>query len=153
MPSAGAVVSLLVLGMSGWALYSAAGWPWKAALFPLVVGIPVLLLAAVELYSAVCRRKEAPQTADSMAVRRRTLGIFGWIGAFFLLVIGIGFLAAIPAFIVAYLRLAAHERWPITLVLAGAAWAVIYGFFVKVVHIPLAEGLVQGWLRALGVPI
>ena len=163
MASAGAVLCLLALGMSAWAVVSADGWPLKTALFPVVIGVPVLLLGGVELYLTVAGRRaplQAPAARlpdqggppDRALARRRTLATFGWIAALFLLVIGIGFLAAVPAFVLLYLRLQGRERWAVSLAMAAATWAVVYGLFVRLLHLPLAEGLVLGWLRALGVP-
>lgn len=163
MRSAGVVLCLLALGMSAWAVLSASGWPWKTALFPLVIGVPVFVLAAVELYLTAAARRGAPQAqgadlsaeqepADPALARRRTLSAFGWIAALFLLVVGIGFLAAVPTFVLLYLRLQARERWPISLLFAGVAWAAVYGLFVRLLHLPLARGLVLDWLRVLGAP-
>ncbi|HWP34031.1 MAG TPA: tripartite tricarboxylate transporter TctB family protein [Thermodesulfobacteriota bacterium] len=162
MLSASAIVSLAALGMAAWAVLSATltSWPWKTALFPLVIGTPVLVLATVELVLSLLGVEANDQGGQDLRVahdvppevaRRRVLAITAWIVAFFLLILGIGFILAVPAFVLAYLRLAGRERWPLSLGLAAVAWGLVYGVFDRLLHLPFAEGAVQGWLRTLGI--
>ena len=41
-------LALGVMAVSGYAVIAAWFWPWKAALFPLVIGIPLFVLSATE---------------------------------------------------------------------------------------------------------
>lgn len=155
------LLSLCLMVLSAWAVFAAMAWPWKAALFPLVIGIPVFLLAAVE-FSLTAFGPEASaqalavdfilsQHVDFKLAIRRTLAIFGWIIAFFLLILAFGFPAAIPAFVLLYLRAQAREGWLLSLTLAAVAWGFVYGLFVRLLNLPFPEGWVQAWLGALGV--
>ena len=157
------LLSLVVMLVSGWAVLAATAWPWKAALFPLVIGIPVFCLAAAEFCVAVLGRAPA---GDARAVDfvlstpaghplalRRTVATFAWLGAFALLIVALGFLAAIPVFVLLYLRVQGGEAWARSLILSLAAWALVYGLFVRLLHLPFPDGLAQTGLRALGVPL
>lgn len=154
-------LSLGVMGLSAGAVFAAMAWPWKAALFPLVIGVPVFLLAAAE-FCLTALRPESPaqaqavdfvlsrQVSQDLAIRR-TLVTFGWLGGIFILIVALGFPVALPAFVLLYLKIQAGEGWPLSLTLTAVAGAFVYGLFVRVLHLPFAEGWVQTWLGTLGV--
>lgn len=152
-----ALLSLGVMGLAAWGIVQSLRWPLTAALFPLVISVPLFLLAAVELGLALFGG-EAP--ADDSAVdlvlsedveprlaRQRTLVTFAWIAAFFALIVLAGFLVAIPAFVLLYLRLQAKESWRLSVALAAVAWGFIYGVFVRLLHIPFLEGWLPTWAQ------
>jgi hypothetical protein len=155
------LLSLLVMGVSAGAVLGATAWPWKAALFPLVIGIPVFLLAAAEFCVAALGRAApteaqavdfVPSThADPALARRRAATTFGWLVAFALLIVALGFSLAIPLFVLVYLRLHAREGWARSLILSVVAWASVQGLFVRLLNLPFPEGWVQIGLRAMGL--
>lgn len=147
--------SLAVAVLAAWALLETRGWPIKTALYPRVVGIPLLLLAAAE--SVLSLRAGVPDQEQPIEVTlssaeapgvtaRRTWVMTIWIGGFFAAVILLGFQVAVPLFVLAYIR-AAKEGWVIAAVLALLAGMIFHLLFVSVLHLPLPIGLV---LRALG---
>jgi hypothetical protein len=153
------LLSLVVMVVSAWAVLAATAWPWKAALFPLVIGIPLVLLAAAEFCVAAIGRAASAegavdfvpsQHADRSLALRRTAAAFGWLIGFTLLIIVLGFSVATPILVLLYLRIHAAEGWARSLMLSVAAWAVVHGLFVRLLNLPFPEGLVQ---RALGVPL
>lgn len=156
------LLSLGVMVVSAWAVLAATAWPWKAALFPLVIGIPVFLLAAAEFCVAAIGRAASAeaqaidfvpsQPVDRALALRRTVAAFGWLVAFALLIVALGFSLAIPIFVLLYLRLHAEGAWTRSLLLSVGAWAIVHGLFVRLLNLPFPEGWVQTWLRALGVP-
>ena len=92
----------------------ALDWPFKAKLFPLSVGIPLLLLASVQLLQLIFG---ATETNDSAAVdiefssdvppeieRRRVIAAFSWIVGFIVCVYVFGFPLTVPLFIFVYLN-------------------------------------------------
>jgi hypothetical protein len=155
------LLSLAVMIASAWAVLAATAWPWKAALFPLVIGIPLFLLAAAEFCVTAVGRSastEGPAAdiapsrhVDRSVALRRTAATFGWLVGFAALIVAVGFTLAVPLFVLLYLRVQASERWPRSLALAGLAWALVHGLFVRVLNLPFAEGLVQAGLEALGI--
>jgi len=54
------------------------------------------------------------------------------------LALGLCHRRAVASFL--YFRFAGGEKWPISIVLSLAAWAVFYGLFDYLLHLPFPEG-------------
>ncbi|MBI2988044.1 MAG: tripartite tricarboxylate transporter permease [Deltaproteobacteria bacterium] len=152
----GAVLfSLSIVVMVALALWRSRDFGFRAGLFPWTIGFPVLALAIVQLGSDLLgygkRRAHAavgemgPKTSPELAYRR-TLAIIGWIMGFFGAIWLLGFLLAVPATMILYLKLA-KEKWPITLTMALITWALFYGLFDYALHVPFPEGQLFVWLK------
>jgi hypothetical protein len=139
--SGGAVFSLGVAAVAGYAVASAWWWPLKAALFPLVTGVPLLLLALLQVVLQL-RAPEAPLIEE----RRRTLTTFGWMGGFIILVVLVGFPIAVPVFVFFYLATQASAGWMRSMVLSAVAWVFFHGLFERVLRFPFDSGLLGTWL-------
>lgn len=150
------IFSAFLVAVAASAAYLALDWPFKAALFPLSVSIPLLILAAIQLLQLI-RGKE--ETIDSSAVdlefssdvppeieRRRVITAFAWIAGFILCVYLIGFPPTVPLFIFVYLKFESGVGWVNTLLLTALTWAIFYGLFEKLVHLQFEQGALQGWL-------
>ncbi len=123
------------------------GWGQKSALFPLVIGIPTLILALIQV--AIDIRGRPPRAkppgggldVPPEVLRRRTqvilLAIVGFVVASWLL----GFTLAVPLVTLLYLKFGAGERWPISLALTVAAGLSFYLIFVQGLNVPMPEGL------------
>jgi len=151
-----ALFSFFLAAVAAYAVVSASSWSAKAALFPLVMGIPLLVLALVQLILDL-RGKTAPADGPAMdlapsadvapeVARRRTLLIFAWMAAFIVLVFLVGFPLAVPLFMFSYLVLQSAAGWWRSLALTAAAWGFFYGLFERLLHIPFGTGLIQTWL-------
>jgi len=148
-------LALAVAAAAGYALYASLSWPLRAALFPRVIGIPLLVLAVVEmLLSALGAEKqkeghavdfELSANIDPVIARKRTIGMFLWIAGLLTLILSVGFTIAVPLFVFLYMRLAGGEKWGLTLVMTIFSWLFIEGLFNRLLHIPLP----QGWLFML----
>jgi len=139
--SGAAVFSAGLAAAAAYAVFAALRWPPKAALFPLVMGIPLLVLAAAQLVSDLRdpQRPEGPPDGALMA-----LAVLAWMSGFIVLVLLLGFPLAVPVFIFAYLRLAGREPWLLSVALAAAAWGVFHLLFQKLLHFPFEAGLLTG---------
>lgn len=146
----------LALGIAliaGYALYSAIDWPLRTALFPRLIGVPLLALALIEMalsaFSTEKRRKghavdfELTTDVDPVVARQRTLAIVGWILGFFVLILLVGFPVGVPLFVFLYLKLAGKEKWGLALALTVLAWVIIDGLFDRLLHIPFPDGWIQ----------
>lgn len=154
-----ALFSAFILALAVGALLYTRGWPIKTALYPRAVAIPLIALAAFEFVLSLRDGSAEPGSGgqamdfalsaglDSKNVAARTAMIFAWIGGFFGAVILLGFPLAIPIFVFVYLKVEAREGWLLSLILAAAAWLLFNGLFVRLLHLPFAEGLL--W-RTLG---
>ena len=146
-------LGLAVLLVSGWGVVGALSWPWKAKLFPLVVGIPLLCLAAAELLLSF-RKTEGqaeahvapPGDVPSELALRRTVLAIGWILGFFAAIVLLGFLAAVPLFVFLYLTVQGRERWPFSALFAAAVSVLFYGLFDALLHMPFPAGWIFEWL-------
>jgi len=148
--------SLALIAIAAYAIVSARHWPVKAALFPLVTGIPLLVLATAQLITDLLGKAETASgpaldlefSADvpTDVARRRTAAIFAWIAGFILLVLLLGFPLAVPIFVFAYLALQSGAGWWLTLTLTAVAWGFFHGLFERLLHLPFEPGWVQSWL-------
>jgi Tripartite tricarboxylate transporter TctB family len=147
-------LALAIMLLSGWGTYSALAWPWKAKLFPLVIGIPLFCLAAAEALwvifgsAAVSKASDFKLSEDVLPelARKRTALAAGWIAGFFLAILLLGFPVAVPVFVFLYLKLQAKERWLFCAVFAAAIWGAFYGLFDMLLHLPFPPGALFEWL-------
>ena len=131
----------------------------RAALFPMVLGIPCLVLALVafgqELLNTLRRAKETAnpgEIASSLepaVVRSRAISIVAWILGFFLAIWLLGFVVAVPLASFLYFRFAGGEKWSISIPLSLVAGAIFYGLFDYLLHLPFPEGTLLTWLNLL----
>jgi len=138
----------------------------KARLVPLAIGIPTLLLALfqllIDMVPAVGRRfrfltdydlfsageqqtaedSEGEEERRRRAVHRRELEFSVWLSLLMALVYFMGFLAAIPLFLLLFLKLHSGEGWPMTLAITAGTWLFVYVVFILVMDAPLHDGVV-----------
>jgi len=126
---------------AGYAVFAAKGWQWKAALFPLAIGIPLFCLAAVEVLWTLIDKK----TAEEPAPRSVALP-WAWMIAFLAVIVLLGFPVAVAVFVLAYLKLQAKESWLFSIVFTAAIWAAFYGLFDLLLHLPFPAGWIIEWL-------
>jgi hypothetical protein len=142
--SGAAIFSLGLAALAVFACYKALSWPPKAALFPLVMGIPLLVLAVAQ---AIVELREPAAAREGW---RRPLLVFAWMAVFIALVLLAGFPVAVPLFVFAYLVLESRERWGLALALAAAAWGFFHLLFERLLHFPFEAGLIRDWLTGGG---
>lgn len=129
----------------------------RAALFPMVIGIPTLALALLafgqEVFNTLRRptgRTDPPEITSSLepaVMRSRAVSVVAWTLGFFIAIWLLGFTIAVPVATFLYLKFAAGERWWITIFLALVAWVFFYGLFDYFLHIPFPEGEIFLWLE------
>jgi len=158
-----ALVSLrFILGfaaacIAGYALYASLHWPFKTALFPRVIGFPLLLLALIEMALSIWGVEkereghavdfELTTAVEPALAQKRTLLICTWIIGFLVLIIAFGFPLAVPIFVFAYLRIAGREPLTLSFVLTLVSWIFMEGVFDRFLHIPFPEGWILGLWR------
>ena len=133
------ILALAILVVAGAAVFTATEWPWKAKLFPLVIGIPLLCLAAIEsVWSFVARGESEPATQEPPS--RKTLLACAWIFGFFAAILVAGFPVAVPLFVFLYLKMQGKEGWLFSALFTAAVWAIFYGLFDRLLHLPFPAG-------------
>jgi Tripartite tricarboxylate transporter TctB family len=116
-----------------------------ARFLPLVIGVPGLALAALQL---VVELRAATDGKFTPQDRRAEWGMFGWFVLFCAGIVFFGFPYAGPVLVAAYLYLSWREKWYVCLAACVFAWAVLYGVFEQFLGLPLFEGLAYQWVFA-----
>jgi hypothetical protein len=143
-------------------MITATKWPFRTALFPVIVSIFLFFGALAEFLLDLFGSKnvfskqgtvdfQLSEDIDPAIATRRTLVAFGWIIGFFFLILLFGFSVALPLMVFLFLKVQARERWGISLLLTGAALIFFLCLFVWLLNIPFPEGWVFDGLRILGV--
>ena len=134
-------LSALILLAAAAAMLAAWSWPLKAKLFPMVVGIPLVCLAGVELALSLTSKGVEPAAEIPKDVAfARTLVAFGWIIGFFAAIVLLGFALAVPVFVFLYLKIQGRESALFSAAIAGATWAIFYALFDRLLHLPFPAG-------------
>lgn len=151
-----ALFSLFLVVVGASVVGYAQDWPLKAKLFPVMMGIPLMVLALAQLFLDFRGRTEPSghpvmdlqQSADvpPALARRRTLATFAWMGGFILLVLFLGFSLAVPIFAFSYLTFQSSTGLRTSVIITAAAWAFFYGLFERVLQLQFEAGLIQTWL-------
>jgi len=142
-----------LVAVMAWTLWTSREFGFRAGLFPWAIGFPVLVLAIVQLAREL--RGETPGIgmagAEGMpaglptdVVYRRTAGIAGWTGAFFVAFWLLGLSIAAPMTTLLYLRVGAGEKWPLSLLLTAGVWLLCHGLFVYTLQVPFPAGILFG---------
>jgi tripartite tricarboxylate transporter TctB family protein len=134
-------------------LYEARDWRMQARLYPLAIGIPMLILAIIQVILDLkgVERKQADaapvdfqfaQSVEPVLARKRTLNIFGWLLGFFIGIWLLGFNVTIPLMVFGYLKIQSGEKWWLSLTLTAIAWAFFWTLFVWLLNLPFPDGLI-----------
>jgi len=154
------VFSLAVAVIFACALWQSRKFHFTARFFPWVLGFPVFVLAVIQFLMDLTGRRDKSEdrrtTGTEMelskqVVNNRTAGVFGWIFGWFAAIWLFGFTIGAPLSTFIQLKVGERERWSLSLVLTGIAWAFIYFLFRGLLHLPFPRGQVFVWLKALGV--
>lgn len=137
----------------------ALGFPEKARLMPLMVGVPACVLALtqviLEARKVAQELKDADQAertdeseahkAKLVEERHQEINMFFWMFMFFLGVLCFGFVYAAPLLVMGFLHFGKNETWKTAIYEAIGTWLVLYGLFEQMFEIPLFEGLLVEW--------
>jgi hypothetical protein len=134
-------------------LYEAREWRMQARLYPMAVGIPMLILAIIQVILDLkgVERKQADaapvdfqfaQSVEPVLARKRTLNIFGWLLGFFIGIWLLGFTVMIPLMVFAYLKIQSGEKWWLSITLTVIAWAFFWSLFIWLLNLPFPDGVI-----------
>jgi hypothetical protein len=139
-------------------VYQAQEWRMQARLYPWAIGIPMLILALIQVILDL-KGVEAKQSSDGAPVdfqfqqnvdpavaKRRTTTMFAWFFGFFFAILFLGFTIAIPLMVFTYLKIQSKEPWLLSIVLTVVASLCFWGLFVRLLNLPFPDGLIQTWL-------
>lgn len=125
----------------------------KTKFLPLLIGGTVFVLAAIGLMKEMRaqRKPVARVTRDKTGgMEEDRKGILGylpigaWVVGFFLAIYLVGFITAIPLFVLAYMK--SHGiRWLVAITSTAVTTAIVYGVFQLALRIDLHPGLISTW--------
>ena len=147
-------LGVVIMGLSAWAVFTATQWPLKAALFPLVIGVPVFCLAAAEVLWILFGSSPSPEGTEHQPSEdlpetiplRNTLAAIAWILGLFVVIVLLGFPVAVPLFVLIYVKWQGREGWVLSLAYTLAVWGLFCGLFAQVLHLPFPAGWIQAWI-------
>jgi hypothetical protein len=140
-------------------VYEAQGWRLQARLYPWAIGLPMLLLAIIQVIldlKGVERKHKDDATPmdfqfnqeiDPALGRKRTFNIFGWFVGFFIGIWLLGFSITIPLMVFGYLKIQSGEKWWLSLTLTAIAWVSFWGLFVWLLNLPFPDGVIITWIN------
>ena len=150
-----AIFDFAIMIIFGCALLVSRNFSFRAGLFPWAVGIPVFVLANAQFVADFRLRRWSGAPVDHAGeiepeiprtvVRRRTAEIFSWLVGLFVGIWLLGFPIGGPLCTFIQLKFGYREKWPITLMLTGFTWILIYGLFDRILHVPFPAGWLFGW--------
>ena len=152
--------SFLVLVFFGYLVWEAGEWRLQARLYPWAIGIPMILLAIINIVQELRGPKEEGEGASTNAPSdfqltqtvawdvavRRTANILCWIVGFMAGIWLLGFSITVAGMTFGYLKIQSKEGWPMSLILTACAWLVYYVVFERTLLLPFPEGQVFHWL-------
>jgi hypothetical protein len=139
--------SFIAAVMAGavWAAYS---WPIRASIGILFLGSLGVVLAVwqfvLDLRNNDGAQKRSQLEAPVAEAENKwgNVEIWSWIVGFYVLIILIGFMIAVPLFVLAYSKFYG-ARWRLAISLSVLAWSFVYGVFEKILHVPWPAPLIQ----------
>jgi hypothetical protein len=150
---------LAVLFAAG--VYASRGWPWKTALFPMVIGVAGSILAAILALWIGIRGGESAAADDTPggasdiglddSIRygeglKRTVIICLWILGILAGTWLLGQPIALPLFVFLYLKVGSGEGWFVSIAVTLAIIVFLIGLFDSVIHVSWYEGELFRWL-------
>ena len=126
----------------------ALGFPEKARLMPLMVGIPGSVLALLQVLTELRTSVDDSMESDAQngAARSIERHMFIWLLLYFFGILGFGFIYAAPVLVFGFLYFGEKETIKVAVFGAIGTWAILYGLFEQAFEIPLFDGLLIEWL-------
>ena len=128
----------------------------QARMMPLIIGVPVMLLALAQLFvevrEAMRGKDETPQEVQVQAKpaapgHRHTLVIYAWIAAMFGALYLVGFVVTTFFYPLLYMRFVGHRSWRLAAGISLGAFAFLYIVMIMGLQVDLYEGVIVLALR------
>ena len=138
----------LVVVILAWSTYStwrAFDWPFDAAMFPVAIGVPAILLSLLGVFvdwGALVRRRGSP-----LDIKHDVLGAVLFIATLLALLVAtvvIGQRLALPLFVAGYLVVWGKFPWRFALLYAGICWLILQVMFDQMVRVVWYPSLLFG---------
>lgn len=144
-------VALVLAGVAVVVLATAYTYSRSSGLFPVFTGWIFLVLTLLEvgvqvnvLRNPVSVSPHSTGDIGEASADLRSYGGFAWLGMFLAAIYLVGFLAAIPVFVFAFVRFSAQQAWLRSALVALLATAFVYCIFVWLLEYRLFSGTLHG---------
>jgi hypothetical protein len=138
-------------------VYQAFEWRLQARLYPLAIGVPMIILAIIQvildLKGVESKQTDAApvdvqmgQNVDPVVAFKRTVQIFSWFFGFFFGCWLVGFTITIPVIVFSYMYFYGKEKLFLAATLTVIAFIFYYTLFVRLLNLPFPDGMIQTWL-------
>jgi hypothetical protein len=152
------VFSFGLVLLIGFLIWESMRYNQLARLVPLVVLIPGMIFALIQfgldLRAALSPEKketkpkpegeegEKKQKLTPKQKMLRELVAYAWLLGLFLLIVLFGLSAAIPVFVLLFMRFFGNESWRLSVIFSLACWAFVYVVFVWFLRNDLYPGII-----------
>ena len=139
-------------------VYQAKDWRMQARLYPFVIGIPMIILAIIQVIMDLKGIEHKPddnvtpmdfqatKTIEPALAFKRTINMFSWFLGFFFGCWFVGFSITIPVMVFSFMYFHGKEKLLLAATLTGIAYVFFWMLFVRLLNLPFPDGQVQTWL-------
>jgi len=143
------LVVLLFIMAAG--LVATSSYPQRARVFPMIViGICIVLLSLELIKEILNARKSAPEGSahndvppaqEANISQLQFIITITWIGGLAVMVWLLGYIVALPLYLLIYLRFHG-QKWRWSILLSAVMFLIVYVGFNSLLKVPLYEGLI-----------
>ena len=139
-------------------VYQAVGWRMQARLYPFAIGIPMIILAIIQVIldlkgiehkpddNVTPMDFQATKTVEPAIAFKRAVNMFSWFIAFFFGCWLVGFTITIPVIAFSYMYFHGKEKLWLSATLTAFALLFYYTLFVRLLNLPFPDGALQTFL-------
>lgn len=139
-------------------VYLAQDWRMQARLYPFTIGIPMIILALIQVIldlkgiepkpddNVTPMDFQATKTVEPALAFKRTVTTFSWFFGFFFGCWLVGFSVTIPVITFSYMYFQGKEKLLLSMTLTAVALVFYYTLFVRLLNLPFPDGAIQTWL-------
>jgi hypothetical protein len=127
---------------------------WKSKLLPSILSGLILILGAIELRAGIFEGASGPavgetsENEESERILRGHLTTGAWVGGFLIAILLLGFLIAIPLFVLSYMKYHG-STWRGAIILSIFVLGFMYVISESLAGIKLYRGLIPTYLSVL----
>ncbi len=128
----------------------------QARMMPLIIGVPVLLLALWQLFLEIRQaaegkeeknREEKPKEGPAAQGHRHSLTVYAWVLAMFGAIYLVGFVITTFFYPLLYMRIVGRRSWRMSAGISLGALAFLYVVMILGLQVELYDGIVVVALR------
>ena len=153
------IFTLFISALFAFAVYDAIDFPFAGRLFPLLIGIPALILTLIQLVLDL--RAQLKPDKDSVqdfvdvapdkdipasVVRARGIRFLSWLLGLHLGIWLVGFKISVPLFFICFLRFEGKARWPLIIGLTAISVYIIFHYFEELLGVFWPKPLLSRWV-------